>query len=126
VSGYNNHMTRTAPLIAALGLAAVLAVGASSATRPPLTQASSGKTIHIAKGESITLRLTNSWHWSDPTVSSKAVVLTPVEYFVDPGFSEWTIDAHKRGSATITSFGRAGCVRCALATRKFRVTIVVG
>ena len=119
-------MTRTAPLVAALGLAAVLAVAASSASRPPLTQASSGKTIHLAKGGSATLRLSNRWRWSEPHASTKAVELSPVEYFVDPGFREWTIDTRKGGSATIRSTGKPSCSDCALATRSFRVTIVVG
>lgn len=117
-------MIRTAPLVAALGLAAVLAVGASSASKPLITQASAGKSFHLPKGGSATLRLTNRWHWSEPQVSSKAVVLTPVEYYVDPGFREWTIDARHAGRASIRSVGSAGCTRCA--RRTFRVTIVVG
>ena len=120
-------MTRTAPLVAALVLAAFVAVGASSATGPPLiTQASSGKTIHLAKRGSATLRLTNRWNWSDPSVSSKAVVLTPVSYYVDPGFREWTIDARRAGRATIRSIGTARCAHCPVMTRAFRVTIAVG
>jgi hypothetical protein len=119
-------MTRTAPLVAALGLAAVLAVAASAASRPPLTQASSGKTIHLAKGASATLRLSNRWHWSEPRITTKAVELTLVEYLVDPGFREWTIDARKSGRATIRSIGRPNCTTCALATRRFALTIVVG
>src|SRR5580765_4366658 len=119
-------MTRTAPLFAALSLAAILAVGAASASRPPMTQASSGKTFHIAKGATATLRLANRWRWSEPRVSTKAVVLTPVEYFVDPGFQEWRVVAHKRGLATIRSFGQPNCSTCPLTARDFRVTIVVG
>jgi len=118
-------MTRTAALVAALGLAAVLAVAASSASRPPLTQASSGKTIHLAKGGSATLRLSNRWRWSELRATTSAVELSPVEYFVDPGFREWTIDAHKSGRATIRSVGEPNCSTCALATRSFRLTIVV-
>jgi len=58
-------------------------------------------------------------------MSTKAVELTPVEYFVDPGFREWTIDARQSGRATIRSTGKPNCSTCALATRSFRVTIVV-
>src|SRR3954447_17079695 len=89
------------------------AVSASSAVRPPLTQASSGKTIRLAKGESAILRLSNRWQWGEPRVSSRAVELTPVEYFVNPGFREWTIDGRKRGRATIRSFGAPDCTTCA-------------
>jgi hypothetical protein len=125
-SGYNMAMTRTAPLAGAVALAAILAVGASSATRPPLTQASSGKTMRVAKGGSMMLRLSNRWRWEDPTVSSKAVRLSEVNYLIDPGFREWVIQGHKLGRATIRSVGKPNCSTCALATRNFRVTIVVG
>ena len=119
-------MNRIWPLTAALTLGCVTAVAASSAVRPPLTQAASGKVVKLAKGESATLRLSNRWRWSEPQVSTKAIELTPVEYFVDPGFREWTIDARKSGRATIRSLGRPRCSTCALATRSFRLTVVVG
>ena len=119
-------MTRTTPLVAALVLATILAAGASSASRPPITQASTGKTFHLTKGQSATLRLTNRWRWTDPRASSNAVELTPVSYYVDPGFREWTIDAKHVGRATIRAMGTVGCVRCTLAARRFAVTVVVG
>ena len=56
-------------------------------------------------------------------MSSSAVELTPVEYFVDPGFREWTIDARRTGRATIRSIGKPNCSTCA--TRGFHVTVVV-
>ena len=118
-------MTRTAPLVGAVALAAIFAVGAASSSRPPMTQASSGKTYRIAKGGTATLRLSNRWRWSDPQASTRAVDLTPVEYLVNPGFQEWTIEARKAGRATIRSIGKPNCSTCALATRSFRVTIVV-
>jgi predicted secreted protein len=119
-------MTRIALSTAALALAAAPAVAAAPAGRAPITQASSGKTFHLARGQSATLRLSNRWWWSEPSVSSRAVALTPVEYFVDPGFREWTIRARRRGLATIRSYGRTNCSTCTLAARPFRVTIVVG
>jgi hypothetical protein len=118
-------MIRTAVPVAALALAGILPAGASSAGRPPITQSSSGKTIHLVKGGRARLRLSNRWRWSDPRVSTKAVRLTPVAYFVDPGFSEWTINTRKVGRATIRSVGTPNCSTCALTTRSFRVTIVV-
>ena len=48
-----------------------------------------------------------------------------MEYFVDPGFREWTIDARKSGRATIRSLGRPHCSTCALEARRFAVTIDV-
>jgi predicted secreted protein len=123
--GYNVEMTRIWPVAGALAVASVAAVGAASAMRPPLTQAASGKVIHLAKGEQATLRLSNRWQWSEPAASTKAVDLTPVEYFADPGFREWTIDAQKSGRAVIRALGRPNCASCALATRHFAITIVV-
>jgi hypothetical protein len=100
-----------------------VAVGVSSAAGSPITQAASGKVLLLEKGGSATLRLSNRWHWSDPHVSAKGVELTPVEYFADPGFREWTIDARKLGRATIRATGRPKCETCT--TRHFVVTVVV-
>ena len=119
-------MTRIAPLGAVLVLAAILTVSAASAPKPPITQASTGKTFRVAKGGTMTLRLTNSWRWSEPVASSKAVELTEVNYLVDPGYREWTIDGQHAGRATIRAYGRPKCVRCSLAIRRFAVTVVGG
>jgi hypothetical protein len=124
-NGYNAAMTRITPFVAALAVACIAAVAASSASPPPITQRSTGQTFRIAKGATATLRLTNRWRWSEPYTSSNAVKLTPVEYLVDPGFREWTIDAQHRGRATIRAFGRPTCTRCPLAIRRFAVTVVV-
>jgi predicted secreted protein len=117
-------MMRTWPLAAALALGCV-AAAASSAARPPITQASSGKVVRLARGENATLRLSNRWRWSEPRAGTDAVELTPVEYLVDPGFREWTIDARRSGRATIRSLGRPNCSTCAVTTRRFAVTIDV-
>jgi hypothetical protein len=119
-------MSRIAPLGAALALAAILVVSAASAPKPPITQASTGKTFRVAKGGTMTLRLTNSWRWSEPVASSRAVELTEVNYLVDPGYREWTIDGQHVGRATIRAYGRPKCVHCPGAIRRFAVTVVVG
>jgi hypothetical protein len=116
-------MRRTSPLFAVVAVAALVAVGASPAAESPITQASSGKVFRVTKGQTATLRLSNRWLWSEPRVSTTGIELTPVEFFRDPGFREWTIDAHKIGSATIRSVGRPKCSTCA--TRRFVVTLVV-
>ena len=118
-------VTRIAAPVAALALAAVLVGGAASASRPLLTQASSGKTVQLGKRGSATLRLSNRWRWTEPQASTKAVELTPVEFYVDPGFREWTIRARKAGRATIRSVGKPNCSTCPLTARSFRLTIVV-
>ena len=119
-------MLRISLLLTALAAGCVTAVAASSAVRPPITQAASGKTVRLAKGEHAVLRLSNRWRWSEPRVSSNAAELTPVEYLIDPGFREWTIDARKRGRVTISSLGRPNCPACGHATRRFVLTVVVG
>ena len=118
-------MTRITPFVAAFAVASIAAVAASSATPPPITQGSTGKTFRLAKDGTMTLRLSNRWRWSEPRAGTDAVELTPVEYFVDPGFREWTIDARRTGRATIRSLGRPQCSTCALTTRRFAVTIDV-
>jgi hypothetical protein len=116
-------MPRKSPLFAAIAVAALVAVAASSAAGSPITQAASGKVFRLSKGESATLRLSNRWHWSEPDVSTNGVELTPVEYFRDPGFREWTVDANRIGRVTIRSVGRPKCSTCAM--RHFVVTVVV-
>jgi predicted secreted protein len=118
-------MRRISILLPALALGCGIAAGASSADRPPITQAASGETVRVAKGKHAVLRLSNHWRWSEPRVSSDEIELTPVSYFVDPGFSEWTIEARKRGRATIHALGRPNCSACALTARHFVLTVVV-
>ena len=122
---YKRTMRRIAVLVTgALGLISVL--GASAAPmRRPITQADSGKTFRLGRASTATLRLSTRWLWSTPRPSSRAIVLTPVEYLIDPGFSEWRIDARARGTATVRAYGRPNCDACTLAARRFRITIVV-
>jgi hypothetical protein len=128
VEEFARRPSRRLPAIAGgVAIALLVAQGVSSAaTRPPITLRSSGKTFHLAKSESATLRLSNRWHWSTPRVSTNAVELVPVEYFVDPGFREWMIKTRARGSATIRSVGKPNCSGCSLTVHRFSVTIVVG
>jgi len=103
----------------------VVAVPASAATPPLITPAQTGKTFRIAKGKTATLRLSSKWAWTEPRVSSKAVDLTPVEFFVDPGYSEWVVTARARGKATIRATGIPQCAHCGLGAQTPRFTIVV-
>jgi hypothetical protein len=104
----------------AIALAIGVAPG-SSQVRGPITQADSGKAFSIPRGGEMVLRLSNRWVWSEPRSRSSAVDLLRVDYFVDPGFREWTIAARRRGRATITAMGHRG----GLPGRRFRVTIIV-
>jgi hypothetical protein len=116
-------LRRTSPLFVVFAVAALAAAGASPAADSPITQAASGKVFRVMKGESATLRLSNRWLWSEPRVSTTGIELTPVEFFRDPGYRQWTIEVHRVGSATIRSVGRPKCSTCA--TRRFVVTLVV-
>jgi len=99
-------------------IAVALAPAPPPLVRSPLTPAQSGRTFRLAKGGTATLRLPGGWSWTEPTASSRAVELTPVEFFVDPGYSEWKLDARARGTVTIRSVGRPG-------GRRFVVTLRV-
>jgi hypothetical protein len=107
---------------------AALVVVAAALAGPPrtITQAQSGKTYTLAKGGTISLRLSGRWAWTEPRASTRAIELTPVSYFVDPGYSEWTVSARARGTATIRATGTPTCVHCGLGVKKVRITIVVG
>jgi hypothetical protein len=118
---------RHAVASATAAFAAFLALGAaagSPARRAPITYLDSGKSFALARGGEATLRLSGRWAWSYPRVSSRSVELVPVEYFRDPGFSEWIVPT-ARGSATIRSATKPGCTGCTLRARTFVVTIVV-
>jgi hypothetical protein len=98
---------------------------AAPALPPPapaiVTQAQSGRTYRLASGREVSLRLSGRWAWTEPRASARGLELTPVEYFRDPGFSEWRVAATGRGTYTICSVGTRG-----LATRRFVVTIRAG
>jgi hypothetical protein len=106
-------------------LALFVAAPGAAAPRVLITPAQTGKTFHLAEGGTATLRLSGRWSWTQPRVGSRAVELTPVAFFRDPGYSEWVVHARSAGRATIRSLGTPSCVRCGLGTRTLRVTIVV-
>jgi hypothetical protein len=109
-------------------LALVLAAAVVAATPPPLapaliTPTHAGKSFRLAKGRTVALRLPGGWAWSEPRPSTGAVQLTQLEFFVDPGYSEWLVEGRTQGTATIRSVGKAGCTDCG--PRRFVVTIRV-
>jgi hypothetical protein len=97
-----------------VGLSLVLATAIATA---PITQAQSGRTYRVSKGGELTLRLSERWSWTEPRASGRGIELTPVEYFRDPGYLEWRIDAVARGMFTIRALGSPA--------RRFVVTIRV-
>ena len=97
-----------------------LLVSPASATTPRVvTDRDSGKTFRVARGHELTLRLSSRYIWNGPRVRGRAVRLTPVNYFVDPGFQEWTIHARASGTVRISAVGNAG------SPRLFRIRVIV-
>jgi hypothetical protein len=89
-------------------LSALVLVGAASARGPlTITERDSGKHFTVARHGVATLRLDDGWFWTEPHVSGTAVELSAVEYFVDPGFVEWSVRAVHRGTVQITARGTA-------------------
>jgi hypothetical protein len=124
-TGYNGGMRWFATLVAsAFALVGVLDASGAPVGRP-ITQADSGKTMRLKRGGEMSLRLSNRWHWTTPRPSTKGVELTPVEYFVDPGFREWIVRGRTRGTVTIRAYGKPNCTDCAREPRRFSVTISV-
>jgi hypothetical protein len=114
---------RPSTLLLILGVAAL--VGAAEAAAPRvITQRDSGKEFTLHRGSEAKLRLSGRWTWTTPKVTGRGIVrLVQVNYFVDPGYTEWEIHARRVGVATITSRGVPTCEPCALAPKSFRVTI---
>jgi predicted secreted protein len=110
-------MVIRAALAAAISLLA--ASSASGETPRVITDRDSGKTFHVSRGHERTVRLSSRYVWTEPRVIGSAVRLIQVNYFVDPGFQEWTIRARARGTARISAVGDG-------ATRKlFRIRVLV-
>ena len=108
-------------LIAVAAFSLAVLSGAQAARRAPnvVTLRNSGQTLTMRKGRQVELRLTERYRWDGPRVRGKAVRLTPIEFFVDPGYRAWTVTARRRGTAVVTAVGYGA------STRRFRVTFVV-
>lgn len=74
-----------------------------------LTERDSGAAVALAIGESVSLRLSHDWLWSTPQVEGSAVVLAPVEYFADPGYTEWSVEAVRPGKTVVRIEGSRQC-----------------
>jgi len=130
----------TRPALCVFALLAVLAEGcgeeaarergAGAAPSPrEITEADSGESFTLATGSETRLRLSWDYVWSEPTVDGEAVQLARVDYFQDPGFSEWTVLAFRPGTATIAARGTPACAgrarSCPDAPLRFRVRIMI-
>jgi hypothetical protein len=107
--------------------------GGSGETGPPpsapqvITEADSGESFTLAPGSMTSLRLSGEYEWTEPTVEGAAVQLTRVDYFQDPGFSEWAVIAVQPGRATIAARGTPACAGqgCSDAPLRFRLELTV-
>jgi hypothetical protein len=108
--------------------------GAGETVTPPsaapqtITEVDSGESFTLSPGSETRLRLTDEYVWSEPTVRGDAVELARVDYFQDPGFSEWTVLAVRPGTATIAARGTPACAgqeRCPDAPLRFQIEITV-
>jgi predicted secreted protein len=70
-----------------------------------ITEADNGASFTLSPGSGSSLRLSGQYVWGEPTLRGDAVELTRVDYFQDPGFSEWAVLAVRPGTATIAALG---------------------
>ena len=109
--------------------------GGAGETAPPpraapqaITEVDSGESFTLSAGSETRLRLSGKYEWTEPTVRGDAVELAPVDYFQDPGFSEWTVLAVQPGTATISARGTPACAGqepCPETPLSFRLGITV-
>lgn len=71
------------------------------------------KTFRLARGRAVELRLA---HGSELRSSGRSVVLSPLDFFADPGYAAWELSAVGPGRTVVT--GRSG-------GKRFRLTLVV-
>jgi len=96
-----------------------------------LTLADNGKTVVLAIGETVSVRLGGPWLWHDPAVDGGALDVAQVDFLVDPGYSEWAVRGAHAGRATLQILGKANCPAegdtvCIIGDKVFALTFVVG
>ena len=74
-----------------------------------ITEVDNGASFTLSPGSGTSLRLSGQYVWSEPTLRGDAVELARVDYFQDPGFSEWAVLAVRPGRATIAAHGDPQC-----------------
>ncbi len=92
-----------------------------------ITEKDSGKSFSINKTTNAYLRLSNQFIWSKLELSTKSIQLVSVNYLLDPGFSEWVIQAIEVGKTIIRSSGAPNCstpTRCSGESINFEVVII--
>ncbi len=117
-------LVATAAALGACGGSAAQVATAPSATATPVAQPArapalvtarhAGRTFRLARGRDVELRLAPGAQAE--VVRGRAVSLGPIDFFVDPGYTAWTLTAERPGTTVLSA--RSG-------GKRFRVTFVV-
>ena len=97
--------------------------GSTAAPAAVVTEADSGRSVHLAVGQTAALRLSARYEWSEPRASGSTVRIDRTA-----AAGEWTVAAVHRGTSDITSAGRPACSpgsACPAVVLAFSVTVVV-
>jgi hypothetical protein len=93
-----------------------------------ITEVDNGASFTLSAGSGTSLRLSGQYLWSEPTLRGDAVELARVDYFQDPGFSEWAVLAVRPGRATVAARGNSQCADqepCPDGSLRFEIEITV-
>jgi hypothetical protein len=126
-------LSRSSPTLVAAALLAIFLAGCGAA-RPAatpstfVTEADSGRMLHLSMGQAAALRLSHRYAWSEPRADGNAVRIVRSAGVRSTAYDEWTISAVGLGTATITSSGRPACTPgsiCPAVILGFSLTVVV-
>lgn len=70
-----------------------------------LTDIDDGRTVMVALGTTLTLRLAPPADWTQVTSSASIVAVVAIDFRSDPGFREWDLRLVGTGTATIVATG---------------------
>ncbi len=111
-SGGSPAQVATAP--SATTAATATAAKPKPAKAPNLVSARHhGRTFTVARGRELELRLAPG---AEARTTGRSVRLSPIDFFVDPGYTAWMVSAVSRGTTVLS--GRSG-------GKAFRITLVV-
>lgn len=80
---------------------------------PAVLDETAGGAYALTGDQRVVIRLANSWVWNGPEVTGDAVEVVPVQYRVDPGYTEWEIRPIKSGVTSLTWHGTPNCEQAA-------------
>jgi hypothetical protein len=92
-----------------------------------LTEADDGRTMTLQVGDEVSLRLSHGHAWDEPRVEGEGIELAPVNYLVDPGFTEWLISAISPDTSVVVATGTPACAEatdCPPTTVRIEVRVI--